>query len=111
MESNLVELLCKYLDKFLDEEDILSHVLLSLTCMADTGEFHFVKNYLFCDGIIFFCLVWLLKCQFILTPLILVEDFILYFFSITLLMMEITLQMKEETSLSQKILLHIWSLF
>lgn len=38
MEAELVEVLCHYLDKFAEDEDIPTHVLLSLTCMADTGE-------------------------------------------------------------------------
>lgn len=33
-----MEVLCHYLDKFPEGEDIPTHVLLSLTCMADTGE-------------------------------------------------------------------------
>ncbi|XP_045135546.1 rap1 GTPase-GDP dissociation stimulator 1-like isoform X3 [Portunus trituberculatus] len=36
MEAELVEVLCHYLDKFAEDEDIPTHVLLSLTCMADT---------------------------------------------------------------------------
>ncbi|KAG0729258.1 Rap1 GTPase-GDP dissociation stimulator 1 [Chionoecetes opilio] len=36
MEAELVEVLCRYLDKFAEDEDIPTHVLLSLTCMADT---------------------------------------------------------------------------
>lgn len=38
MEAELVDVLCNYLDKFAEDEDIPTHVLLSLTCMADTGE-------------------------------------------------------------------------
>lgn len=36
MEAELVDVLCQYLDKFAEDEDIPTHVLLSLTCMADT---------------------------------------------------------------------------
>ncbi|XP_045609415.1 rap1 GTPase-GDP dissociation stimulator 1 isoform X1 [Procambarus clarkii] len=36
MEAELVDVLCEYLDKFAEDEDIPTHVLLSLTCMADT---------------------------------------------------------------------------
>lgn len=38
MEAELVDVLCHYLDKFAEDEDIPTHVLLSLTCMADTGD-------------------------------------------------------------------------
>lgn len=37
MEAELVDVLCHYLDKYAEDEDIPTHVLLSLTCMADTG--------------------------------------------------------------------------
>ncbi|CAL4101912.1 unnamed protein product, partial [Meganyctiphanes norvegica] len=36
MDAMLVDILCQYLDKFAEDEDIPTHVLLSLSCMADT---------------------------------------------------------------------------
>lgn len=36
MDAMLVDILCQYLEKFAEDEDIPTHVLLSLSCMADT---------------------------------------------------------------------------
>ncbi|KAK3876221.1 hypothetical protein Pcinc_018972 [Petrolisthes cinctipes] len=36
LEATLVGVLCEYLDKYSDDPDIPTHVLLSLTCLADT---------------------------------------------------------------------------